>query len=62
MSEIEQHKNWHTGIGHDKTHVAHRPYWKRAHRDWRVWVSVLFIFAAMSIYIWSDNLRWWPKG
>ncbi len=43
-------------------HVPHdqRPYWKRAHRDWRIWVALLFMLAAMAIYIMSDNLAFLP--
>lgn len=41
-------------------HMSHHPYWKRAHRDWRVWVAVFVIMAAMTIYVMSDNLTWWP--
>jgi len=33
-----------------------RPYWKRAHQDWRVWVGVFLIGAAMFIYVMSDDL------
>ena len=33
-----------------------RPYWKRAHHDWRFWVGMCFMFAALAIYILSDDL------
>jgi hypothetical protein len=41
---------------------VHRPYWKRAHRDWRFWVAVLFILAALTIYVMSDDLALVPSG
>jgi hypothetical protein len=36
---------------HDK-----RPYWKTAHRDWRVWVTVGLMLGAMAMYVMSDDL------
>ena len=36
------------------------PYWKRAHRDWRFWVGVCFIFAAIAIYVTSVDLSLVP--
>ncbi len=38
-----------------------RPYWQRAHRDWRFWVGVVFIFAALFVFIMSDNLALIPR-
>ena len=38
------------------------PYWKRAHHDWRVWVGLVFMFAAISIYVLSDNLAFLPHA
>lgn len=38
-----------------------RPYWQRAHRDWRFWTGVIFIFAALFIFIMSDNLAFIPR-
>ena len=44
---------------------SHHPYWKRAHRDWRIWVALFFMLAAMTIYIMSEDLSllpWrWPS-
>jgi hypothetical protein len=39
-----------------------RPYWKRAHHDWKVWVGLVFMFAAITIYVLSDNLAFLPHG
>jgi hypothetical protein len=41
-------------------HADGRPYWKRVHRDWRVWVAAACILAAMIIYLLTDDLRGWP--
>jgi hypothetical protein len=30
-------------------HEPRPPYWKGAHRDWRIWVALVFMFAAITI-------------
>jgi len=37
---------------------SQRPYWTRAHRDWRVRVGVVLMLAAMIIYVMSSGLAW----
>jgi hypothetical protein len=37
------------------------PYWSRAHRDWRFWVGVVLLSAAIFIYVMSDNLTLIPR-
>jgi hypothetical protein len=39
-----------------------RPYWKRMHQDWRVWVAVFLMLVAMGIYVMTENLAWSPRG
>ena len=39
----------------------HRPYWKRAHNDWRFWVGVFLMFAAMIYYVMSIDLAMRPR-
>jgi hypothetical protein len=39
-------------------HHGHGPYWKRAHRDWRIWFCVIAMLAAMFVYLASGDLRW----
>ena len=34
----------------------HDPYWKRAHHDWKFWFALLITFAAIGMYVMSDNL------
>jgi len=36
----------------------HRPYWRRAHRDWRLWAIVILMLAAMVVYLMTGDLRW----
>ncbi len=37
-----------------------RPYWKRAHRDWRAWAAIGLMLAMMAIYILTDSLAFSP--
>jgi hypothetical protein len=37
---------------------SHRPYWRRAHRDWRIWFCVVLMLAAMVVYLMTGDLRW----
>jgi hypothetical protein len=41
--------------------TSKNPYWKRAHRDWRIWFCVVLMLAAMFIYVMSDDLAWRPR-
>jgi hypothetical protein len=36
------------------------PYWRRMHRDWRVWVGLVLMLVAITVYILSENLAWLP--
>lgn len=36
------------------------PYWKHAHRDWRLWVGLIFMFAAITIYVMTVDLSLVP--
>ena len=40
--------------------AARRPRWKHLHHSPFFWVSVVFIMLAMTIYIVSGNLAFWP--
>jgi len=41
-------------------HSVH-PYWKRAHHDWRFWVGLVLMLAAITIYVLSDDLALLPR-
>jgi hypothetical protein len=43
----------------DHAHPRHR-FWKRAHRDWRVWVAVMLMLALILVYVMTDNLSLRP--
>jgi hypothetical protein len=53
----------HQGYGsdHSSIHESHRPYWKRAHRDWRVWIGVFVMLVAMAVFISSNYFALWPR-
>jgi hypothetical protein len=56
---MSEGKHSHHGQGiTDGEHLAHDPgpYWRRAHRDWRIWVALFFCLAAITLYVMSDNL------
>ena len=39
----------------DHTHVS-RPYWTRAHRDWRVWTVAALLLAVLIACVMTDSL------
>jgi len=39
-----------------------KPYWKRAHHDWKFWVAVLLMIAAMVIYVWTNDFSVRPSN
>jgi hypothetical protein len=51
-----------SGHSPDNVHRSHRPYWKRAHRDWRIWIGVIVMLAALLIYLATGDLRWRIQG
>ena len=57
-----KHSHQRRGTDRDSIHDDHRPYWKRAHHDWRFWVGLFFMFAAIIIYVMSDDLALLPRS
>ena len=62
MSESKHSHDDHGRLVHDSVHHADRPYWKRAHRDWRFWVGVILMLAAMSMFVMNRDLPWLPRS
>jgi hypothetical protein len=50
------------GPERDRILHDHGPYWKRAHRDWRFWVGLVLMLAAITIYVLSEDLAFLPHG
>jgi hypothetical protein len=40
----------------------HEPYWKRAHYDWKFWFGMVMIFAAIGLYVMTDNPALVPRS
>ena len=38
------------------------PYWQRAHKDWRFWVGVGFLIAAIAVYVVTVDLSLVPRA
>ena len=47
-------------VDSDVHHHGPRPYWKRAHHDWRTWVALFFMLAAITTYVLSEDLAFLP--
>ena len=58
---MSRHRHNH-GSDLSRSHHDHVPYWKRAHTDWRFWIGVLLMLAAMIAYVLSDDLAWRPRN
>jgi len=43
----------------DHAHPRHH-FWKRAHRDWRVWITVVLMIAMILVYVMTDDLSLRP--
>ena len=46
----------------DPSHHGDRPYWKRAHRDWRFWAGFVLMLLALCIYVGTNDLSSVPSG
>ena len=60
MNEMEHDHHHHKGSHSAGTHPSYRPYWKRAHCDWRLWVVVLLMLAAMMTYVMTNDFAFRP--
>jgi hypothetical protein len=60
----ESNRASHGNEGPERVRVPHTPvpYWKRAHHDWRFWVGLSLMLAAITIYVLSDDLAFLPHG
>ena len=60
MNETKHGHHQHGRKDHNNVHQDHRPYWTRAHHDWKFWVALFLMLAAMIIYVMSDDLALRP--
>ena len=55
-NEEHEHHHHHPDTGPHLPHAQEKPYWQRAHKDWKFWVGVVFIAAAIVIYVTTLDL------
>jgi hypothetical protein len=57
-------KHNHSSSSEHEHHHEHRhgPLWRRLHRDWRVWLAVVLMLAAMFAYVMSNDESLQPGG
>ena len=58
MKEGHHHEG---GSAENATDRELGPYWRRAHRDWRFWVGVVFLSAALIVYVMTVDLSLVPR-
>ena len=58
MNELKHDHKSHGDPNGGPIHHGHPPYWRRAHRDWRIWFCVSVMLAAMVVYLMTGDLRW----
>jgi hypothetical protein len=59
MNEIKHSHHQH-GDPNGGNILQSRPYWTRAHRDWRAWVGAILMVTLIIIYLMTDDLSWGP--
>jgi hypothetical protein len=60
MPEGKHEDHHHDDTGPHTPHEQKKPYYLRAHKDWKFWVGVVFIAAAIAIYVLSLDLSTVP--
>ena len=62
MNKMEHPHHPHGDPNGGSNHPNGRPYWKSAHRDWRLWVCVIVMLAALMVYLTSYESPSRPRG
>ncbi len=62
MPEGKHPDHPHDDTGPHHPHEQQKPYWQRAHKDWKFWVGVVFIAAAIVIYVTTLDLSTVPRS
>ena len=56
-------KHHHSGSdGHHSGGDHQKPYWKQAHHDWKFWIAIILMLAAMGVYIGTVDLSVQPNA
>jgi hypothetical protein len=61
MSENKRSHRHHDQSESNGDHEHRPPYWRRVHRDWKFWIALSLMFAAMAVYVMSDDLALRPR-
>ena len=62
MNDMKQSDHFHEGSEDDVAKKTHHPYWKRAHRDWRIWFAVFVMIVCMIIYAITIDFTMLPRS
>ncbi len=62
MSESQHSRHQNAEQERNRVLHSHRPYWTRAHRDWRFWGIMFLMLSAILIYVMSQNLALRPPN
>jgi hypothetical protein len=58
MNEIKPEHKSHGDPNGGPIYQGQPPYWRRAHRDRRLWFCVIVMLIAMVVYLMTGDLRW----
>jgi hypothetical protein len=47
--------------GRDEASADRNRGWRTIHHSWLFWVGFCLFLAAITIYLWSDDLSWHPR-
>jgi hypothetical protein len=61
MHDNEHGHHSHEGHDHQQVHRDPRPYWKRAHHDWRFLAAVALMLVGIVIYVMTNDLAGPPR-
>jgi hypothetical protein len=61
MNEEEHSSHQHGKPARESIQHNPDPYWRRAHRDWKMWVGLFFMMAAITIYVMSNDLSFFGE-
>ena len=62
MNELKHSSHQHGTPARESIQHNPDPCWGRAHRDWKVWVGLFFMMAAITIYVMSNDLTFFGFG
>jgi hypothetical protein len=61
MNDTQREHQIHRELDSNAAQKERRPYWKRAHQDWRFWLALILMIVAMGIYVMTEDLSIRPQ-